>query len=247
MSSSARDQGMTLRTAALVAGVGIVVMLVTSPFAEFYVGKKLIVPGAIEQTVVSLRAHAALFLAGIFAYLVNFIADVVVAWALYVLFRPVHPSLSLLTAWFRLVYTVISLVALLNLVAVFRLLTEPPAIIGAGFLYPQVELLLQSFRWGWGIAFIFFGIHLGMLGWLTFQSGFAPKVIGILLAIAGAGYIAYHVCPYVLPKTNVELLFITFFGELFFMFWLLIGGARLKDVDLEKQYSLHDMGNRSAT
>jgi len=60
-----------------------------------------VVKGDIGATVQNMRADGGLLLAGIFAYLISFICDLIVAWALYVLLIPVNRSVSLLTAWFR--------------------------------------------------------------------------------------------------------------------------------------------------
>src|SRR5438105_2602424 len=99
----------SLGTFAFIAGLGILLMA-ASPFAEFMVYQKLVVPENAAQTAKNILAHQALFRAGILSYLFNFICDIVVAWALYGLLKPVNQSLSLLTAWFQLVYAAISLV-----------------------------------------------------------------------------------------------------------------------------------------
>jgi hypothetical protein len=125
MNSADQGHGITLRQAALIAGFGLLVMAATSPFAEFYVFPRLIIRDDVEQTARNILAHQGLYVAGVLAYLINFVGDVVVAWALYVLLRPVNAAVSLLTAWFRLVYTVIAVVALLNLVNALRLLNTP--------------------------------------------------------------------------------------------------------------------------
>lgn len=96
ISSAMHDQGITLRQAALTAGFGGLIM-VAAPFAES-VYAKLVIPGKIEETVQNIVANQGLFLAGLFAYLITFICDVLVAWALYILLIPVNRSLSLLTA-----------------------------------------------------------------------------------------------------------------------------------------------------
>src|SRR6266536_725766 len=111
----------SLRKAALIAGLGLFVMAIAASFAELYIYPKLVVSGSAAETVKNITANKALFISAIFSYLVAFICDVVVAWALYVLLKPVNEHLSLLTAWFRLVYAVIALVALLYLVNVLRL------------------------------------------------------------------------------------------------------------------------------
>ena len=66
-----------------------------------------------------------LFAAAILCYLIEFIEDIVIAWALYVLLVPVNRAVWLLTAWFRLVYTAIALFGMLKLVTVFRVVDAP--------------------------------------------------------------------------------------------------------------------------
>ena len=225
------EQGISLRQAALVAGFGLLVMVVAAPFAEFFVYTKLVVPGNIEATVQNIRANGGLLLAGIFAYLIVFIFDVIVAWALYVLLIPVNRSLSLLTAWFRLVYTAIALFAMLKLVTVYRLLHTPDyaASFGPEQLQAQVELLLNAFRYEWGFGLILFGIHLVLLGYLVYRSGYIPKILGILLVIAGSGWVVYELGPFLFPNADLGFLFITFSLEVIFMLWLLIRGWKIQE------------------
>lgn len=230
MNSIFEDQGMTLRQAALVAGFGLLLMM-GAPFAELYVLPKLVIPGDIEQTVGNITGERGLFVAGIVAYLVVFTCDIIVAWALYVLFIPVNRSLSLLTAWFRIVYTVIAFVAMFRLAGALRLIeaTDYAAPLGAGQLHGHVDLLLRSFRYEWGLSLVLFGFHLLLLGYLAFRATYVPKSIGVLLAIAGLGWVINSLWPYVLPGADLRLLMITFFGELVFMVWLLIFGWKLRE------------------
>src|SRR5215216_68255 len=108
----------SLGKAALIAGLGLLIMAIAAPFAELYVYPQLVVPQNAAQTVQNILANKTLFTSAIVGYLIAFLCDVLVAWALYLLLKPVDENLSLLAAWFRLVYTVIALVALLNLVTV---------------------------------------------------------------------------------------------------------------------------------
>lgn len=131
-----------MRQAALIAGFAYLLNPVT--YAE-YVYPKLVTTGNAEQTVQNISTHGGLFLAALFCYLVSFIGDVVIAWALYVLLAPVNRSLSLLTAWFQLVYAAVALGGLLNMVSVFRLLNTPEYLtfFGSSQLHGQVYLLGQ--------------------------------------------------------------------------------------------------------
>ena len=228
MDPANHHNGLTLRQAALIAGFGYLLSPVTT--AEFSIMPKLVIPGKIEQTVQNIGAHHGLFAVAIFCYLITFLEDIVIAWALFYLLVPVNRSLSLLTAWFRLVYTAVVLFALLNLVTVYRLVDTPdylPAF-GSQQFHAQVRLLLNSFRYDWSMSLVIFGIHLVLLGYLIYRSGYIPRVIGILLIVDGLGWEVDSLQAYFYPNAHLSYLFITFFGELVFMLWLLIRGWKIK-------------------
>ena len=224
-----RPNKTSLGTAALIAGIGLLIMVVAAPFAELYVYPKLVVSGNATATVQNIIANKTLFTAAIFAYLITFVCDLIVAWALYVLLKPVNENLSLLTALFRLVYTVIALVALLNLATVLRLLNTSNALtlFSPDQFSIQVMLSLQAFRSNWYFGLLFFGIHLGLLGYLVFRSNYIPKILGVLLVVAGLGYLLTNLKPFLFPDINLDFAKYTFYGELMFMLWLLIKGSRI--------------------
>lgn len=221
----------SLRTAALIAGAVLLIMSIAAPFAELFVYPKLVVPDNAAETVRNISTNRMLFVSAIFAYLTTFLCDVVAAWALYVLLKPVQESLSILTAWFRLVYTVIAIAALLNLLNVLRLLDN------ANHLTPLlpdqlpafIMLSLKAFRGDFHFALVFFGVHLALLGYLVLKSHYIPGVLGILLIIAGLGYFLTSVRPYLFPDVNLDFAEYTFYGELIFMLWLLIRGPRIQE------------------
>jgi hypothetical protein len=221
----------SLRTAALIAGLGLLIMAMAAPFAGLYAYPQLIIPGNGAETVQNILANKTLFDSAIFGYLIAFLCDVLVAWALYLLLKPVNENLSLLTSWFRLVYTMIALVALLNLVTVSGLLSASDPLAGSQHdqLHAQVMFSLTTFRSHWYFGLLFFGIHLGLLGYLVFHSGYIPRILGVLLVIAGLGYLLSNLKPFLFPNVNLDFAEYTFYGELIFMLWLLIKGSRMKE------------------
>ncbi len=223
----------SLGRAALIAGIGLLIMVIAAPFAELYVFPKLIVPGNAAETVKNIIVNKTLFTSAIYGYLITFICDLVVAWAFYVLLKPVNKNLSLITAWFRWVYTGIALVALLNLVTVLRLLNTSDTLTGfqPDQLHAQVMLSLSAFRTQWHFGMLFFGIHLGLLGYLVFRSKYIPGILGVLLIIAGLGYLLTTLKPFLFPSINLDFAEYTFYGELIFMLWLLIRGSRIKETN----------------
>jgi hypothetical protein len=221
----------SLRKAAVTAGICLLIMVAVAPFAELYVYPKLVVPNNAAETAKNIIANQSLFTSAIFGYLITFIVDVVIAWALYILLKPVNSNLSLLTALFRLIYTVIALVALNNLITVLRLLTTPDysTLFQSDQLYAQAMIYLRAFRNHWYFGIIFFGIHLILLGYLVLRSGYIPKILGIILAISGLGYILTSTRPYLFPDVNIDFAKFTFYGEVIFMLWLLIRGWKIKE------------------
>lgn len=230
-----RHEGLTLRQAALIAGFGYLLGPVT--YAEFSIYPKLVIPTSIEQTVQNIGAHQGLFAAAILCYLIEFIEDIVIAWALYFLLLPVNRAVSLLTAWFRLMYTAIALFGMLKLVTVFQLVNSPDylATFGPGPLHAEIKLLLGTFRDDWSIGLVLFGIHLVLLGYLICRSGYIPTLLGVLLVIDGLAWVVNCLQPYLYPNAHLRFLFIAFFGEVFLMLWLLIRGWKLKEPNRDLQ------------
>ena len=230
---TSRPRGISLRQAALIAGFGYLLNPVT--YAEYSLYPRLVIPGNVEQTAQNITAHGGLFAALILCYLINFIGDVVISWALYLLLAPVNRALSLLAASFRLIYTAVALVAVMNLVNAYRLLHTPIylTLFGANPLHAQVQLLLDSFQWDWSMSLVIFGIHLVLIGVLLYRSRYIPRLIGILLVINGLGWMIDRLRLYLFPDAPLGFLFITFFGELVFMLWLLIRGWKIQEPQAE--------------
>ena len=185
------DTETTPRQAALLAGIGYVLLFALAIFANFMVLTGLLEPGDAAATAANIAESEALFRTGLVAFAAIFVIDVVVAWALYILYRPASNGLSLLAAWFRLVYTVFLGVALIFLFLAVRLVSDSESLvaIGAEQRDALVLMMLDAFNYGWLIGLVAFGIHLGLLGYVILRFGAGPRVLGILLVIAGAAYV----------------------------------------------------------
>jgi hypothetical protein len=219
----------TLRQAALVVGVAYLLNPVS--YAEFTIYPKLVIMGNISATVANISSHHGLFLTALFCYLINFIEDIIIAWGLYILLAPVNRALSLLAAWFQLIYAGIALVALFNWATVYRMLMTPEYLtsFGPGQLNAQVNLLLHTFRYDYSLALLIFGIHLVLIGYLIVRSRYIPWWLGVLLVIDGLGWMINSLQPYLYPEADLGFIFVTFFGEIVFMLWLLIRGWTIQE------------------
>ena len=243
MNSDVNASGFTdlsLRKAAIVAGLGLLIMAILAPIANFGVLQKLIVSGDATTTANNIMASAGLFRIGIVCFLIVAILDVVVAWALYSLLKPVNQSLSLLAAWFRVVYAAIFAIALSNLFTIVQLLNGDVYLkaFETNQLSAQVMLFLDAFKNGWDFGLVIFGIHLFVLGYLAFKSGYIPKFLGILVIIAGLGYLTDGFGKILSPNYNVTISMFTFIGEALLIFWLLWRGIKGFDKELTSKESL---------
>jgi hypothetical protein len=213
----------SVRTAALVAGLGLLAMAILAPFANFYVLQNLIVANDVKATSEHILASLGLFRIGIVSFLVVAVLDVVVAWGLHVLLEPVSKNLSMLAAWFRLIYAAVFAIALNPLFAVVQLLEGGKYLqaFETKQLQALVMLSLSAFKSAWDLGLVIFGFHLLVLGYVAFKSGFIPKWLGALLGIAAFGYLMDSFGKLLIPNYNLNISTFTFVGEFLLIFWLL--------------------------
>jgi hypothetical protein len=241
MTSAAIDHGITPipdaspRRAALIAGFSYLALFVLAIFANFVVLGGMLETDDAAATFANIADSPGTFRLGLLAFLVVFILDVVIAWALWVLFKGISRELSRVTAWFRLVYTVFLGVGLIFFFTVLQLVSAD-SWLGAfdqGQLDAQAMLALDAFDAAWLIGLVAFGFHLILLGYLIVRSGVAPRVLGIVMAIAGIAYIGDTVAHGMLASyedyADVFLAIVaipSIVGELWFTFWLLLRGGK---------------------
>ena len=221
-STSRPTADISQRKVALTAAIGLLVLALLAPFALFGVLQNLVVPTDAAAKVENIIASEGLFRIGIAAFLIVIMLDIVVASALYVLLRPVNRTLALLTAWLRLAFAAVFASALVNLLDVAQLLgnAEQSALQGEQ-LHAQVMSSIASFDNGWtGIALAIFGLHLLSLGALLFRSAHFPRFLGVLVAIAGGGYLVDSFGMILVPDYALTISTFTFVGEALLIFWL---------------------------
>lgn len=230
----------SLKTISKIAGFGYLIIFITGFFSNFFVLESLIAPGDAATTANNIMGNDFLFRIGILSFIIMVVLDVVLAWALYILLKPVNQNLSLLSGWLRLVNSTIFGIALYNLFSVLQILSGADylKVIVTEHLQAQVMLSLNTFNNTWLIGLVFFGIHLFVLGYLIFKSGYIPKYIGILLIVAAAGYLIDSFANFLLPNyadyKDIFLLIVVVpgvIGELSLTFWLLFKSTKLTEIE----------------
>ena len=229
---------LTQRNAAKVAGFTIVIMAIAAVISTDATIGKLFVSGNASKTFTNISASPLLFRTGIFSWLVILVCDVLAAWGLYLFFKPVNKKLSLISAWFRLIYVAILGTAIVSLIDVLPYLSESEYLstLDTEYLRAQVLFSVDSFYNIWAFGLIVFGIHILFLGYLAVKSGFVPRILGILLLLAFLGYIITNSSNLLFPQYKnamkiVELIFlIPMLGEVALGIWLLYKGFKREAV-----------------
>jgi len=202
---------MKSRNLSIVAGVSYLIIFFTAFFANFFVIESILkFPlETIQQNHLTVRF-------GILAFLLTVVFDVVVAWALYELYKK-HP-LSGLSTLFRMMHASVMGVSIFALQVTLSLST-------------RVEILNQVniFNIIWLIGLFFFGIHLILLGKIIGK----PRIIAFFLVIAGIMYMIDTVAHFLLPNYDAYgSLFLalvaipSIIGEMSFTIWLLVKGGK---------------------
>jgi hypothetical protein len=220
------------KTTARAAGILYLVITVAAIVAHFYVPSSLIVPGDAATTANNILASEPLFRVGIGSEVIVLLAEVVLSVILYVLLKPVNQTLSLLAMVSRLVMTTIHGLNLLNYYFVLLLLkgTAFATVFDPTQLNALVSLFLDAHGVGFTIGIVFLTIHVFTLGYLIFQSGYFPKVLGILFLLAGLGYLIDSLALLLFPAYGTTPIYLALpitISEIAFPLWLLIKGLNV--------------------
>jgi hypothetical protein len=193
------DVDLPQRRAARVAGFMYLFLVATAGLAEFWVRGDIVVPDDAEATVVNIAGDERMFRLGIAVDLVAAPGNVLLAVALYVLLRPVHPHLALVAALWRVgEATILGVITLMSFVTLELLddAVAPPALAGA-FIGAHAD--------GYAVGLIFFGLGSTVFGYLLYRSGYVPRALGALGVFASLVLVACMYAIIVFPDARSAL------------------------------------------
>jgi len=216
------------------AGVLFIILVICGPFSMMYVPETIIEPEDATATANNIIASETLLRLGILSDAIIFLSEIIMIVVLYMLFKPISKTLSLISAFSRLAMTVVQGFNLFNYFIPLLLLS------GVGYLNVfepgQLHALALLFLNAHGnVAYIweaFFSLHCLVLGYLIFKSGYFPKLLGILMVFASFGYMLDSFGNFLFPLhkdfyTSI-VGFAGFFGEAPFYFWLIFKGVNIE-------------------
>ena len=216
-----------VKTYARAVGILLILTMLGGWYGELYVPSQFMT-GDAAASAAQLRANESLFRLGFAAYLVEAFSDLVLAWLFYILLRPVHRDLALLSAFFAIVS--------MSLFAVTKMLYfSAPVFLGSSshltaFSPEQLEALTRVFLslYGWlsGLFMLFYGTAWILRGYLTYRSGYLPRFLGVLMAAAGLGFVAKNVTKLLAPAWSSDLLLAPMFLNVVVLaIWMLARGV----------------------
>ena len=220
-----------------VAGFLYLLLVVFGPLRLIYIPSKLFVHGNATATAHNIAAHELLFRLGMVSDLVCATILIFLVLALYRLFKGVDQNHAVLVVIFGGVMPAI--IYFVNAVS------DAGALIlvrGADFLAvfdkPQRDALAMLFLnlhdYQNTAAEILWGLWLFPLAILVYRSRFLPRFLGVWLIIAGFAYLAMSFTGFLLPQYEDRVFNLTSparWGEIVFMLWLLIKGAKPQPLD----------------
>lgn len=197
----------SVKTYSRAVGIFLILTMFGGWFGEMYV-PSVIMTGDAATTATQLRLNDDLFRLGFAAYLVEAFSDIVLAWLFYVLLKPVHRDLALLSAFFGLVS--------MSLFAVTQMFyfSAPMFLNGSRYLtaFPpeQREALASVFLSLYarlsGLSMLFYGTAWIIRGSLTLKAGYLPRFLGVLMIAAGLGFVAKNVTRVLAPAYSSDML-----------------------------------------
>jgi hypothetical protein len=219
---------------ARMAGFLYLLNIAAGAFIYGFVRSTTITPGDASTTATNILQHGLLYRLGFIAGIVPVLCNVPLALIFYDLFKVVNRSCSALVVFFILVATAIESANLLNYYAPLILLEGgDPSAFKPEQLHAFAYMSLALHAIGFNLALVFFAFYDLLIGYLVFRSGFLPRILGVLMVVAGLCYLAgsfasflsprfaAHLLPYILVPPGV--------GELALCLWLLVMGVDVEN------------------
>jgi hypothetical protein len=220
-----------IRSAQICARLGGVLLLasvVAGGFGEFWAPSHLVVPGDAAATAHRVIQSESLFRWGFIGYLIESVCDVGLAAVLYLLLSPVSRAVALFGAFFDLLATATFAAAELFYFAPSLILHGAAFL--PGFSPAQLDgLALLSFKLysaGGNLFQIHYGVASILFGALIFRSGYLPRLLGVIVALGGAGFVAWSFTFVLAPTFPTAILGApTIIATPLLGLWLLVKGV----------------------
>lgn len=227
----------SLKNTARLAGLLYLVWIITGLFALMYVPSQINMKGDAATTAQNVLSNEFLFRTTIVNDLISSTLWVFLVLVLYRLFKPVDERQAKLL--FAFVIIQIPTAFFMEACNITSLMIFKGEILKTFDLAQRQDLgalFLKIGDYGVLTLIMFWGIWLFPLGILVYKSRFLPRFLGVWLVITGFFYVVLSVTSLLLPQykdmvSNSPIALPIELGEVAFMLWLLIKGAKVQPVN----------------
>lgn len=193
--------------AAMVVGIAFITSIIIVTIVDDFLLANFVVPGDTAALAIDIESNGKLFSFAVAGYLLVLALDSIIGLALYVVLKPSNKNLALLTATLRLLYAGILVSGL------FALVIHVVDVDG----YATIKLF----------GYIFFSLHIFVLGYSVFKSGYIPKILGVLLIIASFTYIVFFIDLNLSEILGVIIMLTMAIAEFSLSIWLMVKRSSL--------------------
>ena len=214
-------------------GIAYLIIIVVGFLEEMFIRKTIIVPGDAAATPKNILASPMLWRLGIAGDLVMHVCDMIVLMVMYTLLKPANRNLALLMLLFNVTQTAVLVANKMNLMTPLFLSGDADYLkaLDPAQLQALAYVSIKSHAYGFGNGLIYFGCACLISGYLIFKSGYIPKIIGVMMQIAGLCYLVNSFALIVAPTFSDKLfpfvLLPAFVAEISLCLWLIIKGVKL--------------------
>jgi hypothetical protein len=214
------------RLLARIAGALYVIITGCALFAYLYVRNQVIVADNMAQTAANFLAHEQLYRLGFSAAVVVVICNLPMGLILFELLKVVNPRIALLALVFIIASATLEAVNLFNYIEPLFTFSLPEY--AKAFNPEQLQALargpIRMFGYAFSVSLMFFGVFCALIGFLIFRSKFFPRILGLLMMVAGVTYWINSFRLFLaLPIPYIQ--WVTLVAELSFALWLLVVGV----------------------
>jgi hypothetical protein len=179
------------RLLARIAGAFYLVITACALFAYLYVFYgQLIVGGDMAHTATNILAHERLYRLGLAAAVIVVVCNLPMGFILSELLKVVNPRLAQLALVFIMASATIEAINLFNYIQPLFTLTTPEY--RSAFQASELQALargpIRMFDYAFSVSLTFFGVFCALIGYLIYRSKFLPKILGLLMVVAGVTY-----------------------------------------------------------
>lgn len=225
------ELNLSAKTLARTTGFFYLLIIIGGLMSGMFVRGTLIDPTNAEITLNNIIQNESLFRLGFLGDLIMVLSDAMVSVLFYFLLVNVHKGLAILAAVFRLLQSSVLGANLINLFKPILMIQGADKMSAEQLAELSIDVMtqMQVFDYGYLISGVFFAINCLLMGVLLYKSADFPKLIGIMIFIAGIGYLFNCLASFIIPSlieiSAMVMLFTAVIAELTFCAYLLIVGV----------------------